>query len=195
MMSRHSKIMGITILALFVAICQQGCREDEPADVAEKVEQSSPQATSRRTVPTVKKGEYANDMERLSKLTEKVNKACRRHNVVVLGGGGGGVIGVDYGVFDRLGDDGAAVMIAEAIIAASMPKPQFQGQTVDQSKVLHGDEVAGSYIAAAGFGPDGFNEWLDADELSPIEQNGRNVPRQLRAEAFMRGYLSVAKQN
>lgn len=172
------------------ALCLQGCRKKEPASAAD-IRQDNKAAE-----PTLERAEYANDLDRLDQLTDRINRACRGSYVVVLGTGdpaiGGGLIGIDYALFDRLSDDGAAVLIAEAIAAKSKsPSPsQMQAQPSIERAVLQADEAVGRYIARAEFSSAGFAEWLKAKKLSVggLQQNG--VPEKMRIAAFMRGYAS-----
>jgi hypothetical protein len=165
----------------------QGCGQKEPTMVENPVPKELPSSN-----PDSLK--YANDLDRLSKLSDRINQVCRTSHVVVLGDdsvSAGGAIGVDYGLFDRLSDDGVAVLIAEAMAAKAKTLPHRQSKANAQRFVLQIDEAAGRYVAKAGFALDGFAEWLRAKKATAtgLEQNG--LPDSTRIGAFMRGYLSA----
>jgi hypothetical protein len=145
---------------------------------------------------TLERAEYANDLDRLEKLTGRIDRACRSSYLVVLGAGdssiSGGLVSVDYALFDRLSDDGAAVLIAEAIAAGpklSSPS-QMQAQGGVERAVLQADEAVGRYVARAGFSSSGFTEWLKAQKLSAFGMQQSGVSEKMRISAFMRGYTS-----
>lgn len=183
---RHILLRFCLVIALAVILYLPGCRKEEPA-----VYDSTPDEPAE---PAVKKVEYANDLDRLGLLTERLNRACRKSYVVVLGVEGsvegGGPVSVDYALFDKLSDDGAAVLIAEAIAARSRPSSQAPVQTDVSRVTLQADESVGRYIAGAGFSPDGFTEWLRAKDVSAVGPEQNSVPDEMRIAAFMRGYSS-----
>ena len=175
------------VCVLAAVLCLQGCRKKQPAGAGNP-------ASDKAAEPAPDRAEYANDLDRLDQLTERVNKACRGSHVVVLGAGdsavSGGLVSVDYALFDSLSDDGAAVLVAEAIAARSKSPSQMQTQADVRRVVLEGDEAVGRYIAKAGFSSAGFAERLNAEKLlaAGLQQNG--VPDEMRIAAFMRGYSS-----
>ena len=192
--SKFSQSMFCLMCTLVMALCQQGCRKKEPASAADIHDGSK--AADKATEPILKRAEYANDLDRLDQLTERINRVCRGSHVVVLGAGdsspGGGLISIDYTLFDRLSDDGAVVLIAEAI--AARPKPpspsQMQIPANIERDVLQNDEAVGRYIARVGFSSAGFSEWLKAKNSSTIGLQQNGVPEKMRIAAFMRGYMS-----
>jgi hypothetical protein len=136
--------------------------------------------------------QYANDIDRLNQLTDSVNRAFGRCYVTTLGAGGdspvaGGLVSVDYAVFDRLSDDGAAVLIAEAAVASRIASLQTQVVGNAHGVILRADESVGRCMARAGFKPEGFGEWLNA--RSSYDQKQDEPPESMRTSAFMRGYL------
>jgi hypothetical protein len=150
----------------------------------EKVVQSEP------TQP-----QYAHDLDRLGQLGERINRACRKSYAIVLGGsnpvGASGTVGIDYTLFDKLSDDGAAVAIAEAIAAKSERPSGIHAQTRKSERaVLRRDEAVGRYVARAGFGPSGFAEWLEAGKAFVAVSKKNNLPDSERIAAFTRGYSS-----
>lgn len=192
------------VCAFAVVLCPQGCRKVERASAADPASEMAPGSVrvdnpvnEKVAAPAPKRAEYANDLDRLAKLTEQVNRVCRIGFVVTFGTGdlapSGRVLTVDYALFDRLGDDGAAVLVAEAIEAAGPKQPSYlpTNSPGNNAKVLlESDEDVGRYVARAGFGPDGFAEWLMAKELSATGPQPGGVPEKMRIAAFMRGYQS-----
>lgn len=185
------------VCAAAVIICLCGCRKEGSSvdDSATcEIAESSPETVAE---PGVKRLEYANDLERLSQLTDRLNRACGGSYAVVLGGDDsgipGGLISVGYALFDRLSDDGAAVMIAEAMAAAGSGSAlRMQTQTGSREAILQTDEVVGRYIARAGFGSEGFIEWLNVKKaLSIAAVRADDVPDRARITAFMHGYSST----
>ncbi|MHC4867608.1 MAG: hypothetical protein ACYTEX_26355 [Planctomycetota bacterium] len=137
---------------------------------------------------------YTNDLDRLGKLSDRINGVCRGAHAVVLGDdstASGPVVTIDYATFDRLSDDGAAVLIAEAIVAKSVSPAERQTPANSQRHVLQIDETAGRYVAKAGFGADGFAEWLAVKKAVGAGLEENSLPDSLRVAAFMRGYLSA----
>jgi len=175
------------VFAITVLFCLEGCRKKEPAgESGEKSDKTAESGT--------KRAQYANDLDRLGQLSGKINRACKGSYVVVLGAGdsdaGGGLISVDYALFDKLSDDGAAVLIAESITTRFKSFSPTPVQTNIGRAVLQADEAAGRYIARTGFSPAGFVEWIRAKRLSAtsIQQSGES--EKMRIAAFMRGYSS-----
>ncbi len=187
-----SKLCLACILTMTLFL--QACRKEESASAADVPNDS--EATNKATEPALTRAEYANDLVRLDKLTERINRACRGSNVVVLGAGdsvtGSGIVSVDYALFDRLSDDGATVLIAEAVAArAKSPSPsQIQIHVNTENNILQTDEAVGRYIARAGFSSGGFAEWLNAKKSSVVGLQQNGVPEKMRIAAFMRGYSS-----
>jgi hypothetical protein len=175
-------------------ICIIGCREKETAVAADIAPDE--QDSNRAAEPGLKRAEYENDIDRLARLSERINRACRASYVVVLSAGEsamvGGTVTVDYTLFDKLSDDGVAVLVAEAIAAKSIPlsSSQMQIQTNTERVILQVDETAGRYVVKAGFRSAGFAEWLDAKKLSTMGLQEGRVPEKMRIAAFMRGYTS-----
>jgi hypothetical protein len=151
-------------------------------------------APLKAAAPAPAKAEYANDLDRLGQLTDRINTACRKSHVVLLGAagptGGGGPVSVDYALFDRLSDDGAAVLIAEAVTAKDQSPSQIQGHANAARAVLQSDEAAGRYVARAGFSSAGFCEWLEAGKAFVTDPRGDSLPQGARIAAFMWGYSS-----
>jgi len=139
---------------------------------------------------------YRDDLDRLTSITSRINDVLRSSYVVVFGDGRPGansdIISIDYALFDRLSDDGAAVQVVEAVLAVSDARsPGEHAGRVTSSEVLRVDELAGRYVAAAGFKPDGFSEWLRAQRDVSYGRADYSVPARMRAAAFMRGYISA----
>ena len=196
---RGSDLLRLCLLSVFTAVFSlAGCSSEEPAGkaAAAKDTAAASNSVSFSKAAGVERAQYANDLERLSRLTDRINRACRRSYVVVLGGdnsaAGGGVVSVDYAAFDKLSDDGAAVLIVEAIAAGSRSISQMQMQTQVniEREILESDEAVGGYVARAGFSSDGFTEWLGARTLSAGNRQQNSVPEKVRIAAFMRGYSS-----
>lgn len=144
---------------------------------------------------------YANDMERLQILTDRINNSIFGNYVVVFGntvGQQSNMLGVEYSLFDRLDDAGVAVMIAEAILSKrfeSEKKPLTTDRTqmdasLDENTICQIDLLAGKAVAKAGFGSEGFSKWLLAGSSQNIPGNFK-VPANIREANFMKGYLSV----
>lgn len=142
---------------------------------------------------------YKDDLGRLEELTGRINQACGRNYVAVLGLStqqAGNQIGIDYSMFGRLSDDGAAVLIASAIAAKSSPALALNKETPTEqeqlSSLLQQDQVTGFCVAKAGFSEKGFSEYLDSYNIF-VTDSELKVPTQLRLDAFLRGYNSVSK--
>lgn len=181
------------ICTLAMAFCLPGCRKKGPASAADIVDSSK--ATNTSTEPTLTRAEYANDLDRLDRLTERINRACRGSFVVVLSADdsadSGGLVSVDYALFDKLSDDGAAVLIAEAIASRSksLSPSQIQLHTNTENTILQADKAVGRYIARTGLSSAGFAEWLK-EKNSTMSLQKNSVPENMRIAAFMRGYTS-----
>lgn len=200
---RLSLLRLCLVCTLAMVLCVQGCHkqglacaDDSDGDRTTEAAKTGHPARDEAVQPALKKAEYANDIDRLNELTNRVNRACRGYYVVVLGTGGsnagGGLISVDYSLFDRLSNDGAAVLIAEAVVAGSRPPSGSEtGTRINNERfVLEADETVGRYIARAGFGQAGFAEWLKAKNLSDDGLQHNIIPEKMRIAAFMRGYSS-----
>lgn len=184
--------LGLSLCALVAAFCPlEGCRKTEFVGEVSKSSTHSKTAES-----DAEQARYANDLDRLGQLTDRVSRACRASYVVVLGvessAANSSLVSVDYALFDRLSDDGAAVLIAEAIAAKSMQPLEAQTQVNTNRMVLRADEAVGRYIAEAGFGSDGFAEWLKVKQIFAAGSQQNTVPERMRIAAFMRGYLSAS---
>lgn len=186
-MSSHRRgLLRLCLVAALAGIlCLPGCRKQKSAD--------DNSASDKPAEPVTKRAEYVNDLDRLGQLTERVNRACRGGYVTVLGADGStadGLVCVDYALFDKLSDDGAAVLIAEAIAARPKSTSQIQSQVSIERVILQADEAVGRYIARAGFSSGGFAEWLEVKKLSAAGSQQNGVPEKARIAAFMRGYSS-----
>lgn len=200
----RGRLMRLSLVCAFaVVFCLQGCRKGERAsagdpasDMAASSVRGDNPANEKVATPAPKRAEYANDLDRLAKITERINLASRASSAVTFGAGGstagGHVVSVDYSLFDRLSDDGTAVLIAVAIAAGSRPASSLQTEVQANTArmVLEADEAVGRYVARAGFGADGFAEWLMAKELSATGPQSGGVPEKMRIAVFMRGYQS-----
>ena len=193
----------LIICLLTTILCLQACTKQKAVAADKEVPEQI--TDSKEAVDLqVKKLSYANDIDRLNQITERINRACRKGHVVVLGGAGiagSDITSVDYALFDKLSDDGAAVLIAQAITEdKSQPSPQMQnpapGVTISNSgrDVLQRDEIVGSYIARAGFSSGGFAEWLWANKLLTSGPQQIVVSSEARISAFMRGYSLESKR-
>lgn len=188
---RYELLRLCLVCALAAGFCLEGCRKKE--------EQTSDDPVSDKpSEPETKRAEYANDLDRVGQLTEKINRACRGSYVVVLGAdavtASGSLVSVDYALFDRLSDDAAAVLIAEAIVASHKSLSQAQEQANSERDILQADEVAGRYIARAGFSSAGFAEWLEARKVLAANLQQNSLPESTRIAAFVRGYSSEPLQ-
>jgi hypothetical protein len=169
------------------AFCLQGCSKKEKQN-------SSNPANDKSSEPRTSRAEYTNDLDRLGQLTERINRACRGSHVVVLGAAGtnptGGVVSVDYASVDRLSDDAAAVMIAEAIVSNSKTATDVHTHANMAKVMLETDETVGRYVARAGLSSAGFAEWLEARKVLAPNLQQNSPPDSTRTAAFMRGYSS-----
>ncbi|MHC4867446.1 MAG: hypothetical protein ACYTEX_25520 [Planctomycetota bacterium] len=190
-MIRKYDLLTLLLALVVVTNCLlPGCGQKVPELANEPARQIIPSSN-----PDSSK--YTNDLDRLGKLCDRINSICRGAHVVVLGDdstASGPVVTIDYATFDRLSDDGAAVLIAEAIVAKSESPAERQALANRQRRALQIDETAGRYVAKAGFGSDGFAEWLAVKKTVSAGLEGNSLPDSLRVAAFMRGYLS-AKPN
>jgi len=138
---------------------------------------------------------YNNDLDRLTALTSRLNRASGSSFSTVFAiddtQTGQEMIGIDYALFDRLSDNGAAVLIAESIARKLIFPLRSTTEQRGFKTTLEVDEMAGVYLARAGFSVSGFSEWLKVgektDNLNTIE-----VPRKRRTDAFLNGYSSAA---
>ena len=185
-----------------VALCVQSCRERQsarshnPENRGVSEPPGAEPADHKISEPSVKRARYANDLDRLDQLTDRMNRACRGSHTVVFGGegslAGGGLVSIDYALFDKLSDDGAAVLIAEAIATKSELASSLQEQTQAniERALLEADELVGTCVARAGFSSAGFTEWLKARRISTTGPEWNRVPDNMRVAVFMRGYGS-----
>ena len=183
-------VIVAVVMGLFIMALSGGNSSDSslPAIAASGTEEAAP------------KPQYANDVDRLSRLSERLSRASGRWYSTVLGGSsqpaGGGLVSVDYALFDRLSDDGAAVLIAEAVFnarRASLANSSKPASVDSQRQILQADESVGRCMAKAGFKQDGFGEWLKARDLYSTQQD--EPPKSMRSSAFMRGYLMEQRRS
>lgn len=187
----YNQILLLT-LVIFTLVCPLGCRVKKTA----AQQQQTPELV-KTEMPKIDNHGYSNDIERINTISEKINKACRGNYLVILASEGsptaGNIVNIDYSVFDRLTDDGAAVLIAESIVAKSRPAlaAQLQKQADILKDCLSADETAGVYVGRAGFKSDGFSEWLEVNKTFTSSSQQLNVSKKVRTEAFMKGFVSV----
>jgi len=134
-----------------------------------------------------------NDLKRLGRIAGMINRAMKSSHVVALGGAGsaphGGLVSIDYALFDKLSDDGVAVLVAKEILTSSKLLLRPQGQGRIERGVLATDEAVGRCVARAGFRQTGFGEWLNIRKVSAAELQD-SLPESIRIAAFMRGYFA-----
>ncbi len=187
----EAKRFGYFVFFMVLLISAVGCRK-KPAN---QTAQGSSIALAKQTSQG---SNYANDAERLSKLSERINQSLGRSYAFTLGGQtntAGGLISIDYALFDRLSDDGVAVLLAQAVASNQIKKPSPQANpaiTASDREILDIDQVAGRIVAKAGFSSKGFIEWFKAGFLVLTNITGENIspviPYEARFAAFMRGY-------
>lgn len=197
---------GLAVVGLFSYFNRAGDSDISDREDKALVKQEQSQLSEHK--PSKEKSaeysKYSSDLERLNILSERVNRVLRANYVVVLGSSQtatGGCINIDYSLFDKLTDDAAAVLIAEAIEkskagAADNLNPLNQNQSNNNldKRILQIDETAGRTVAAAGFGSDGFTQWLESKEIFDLSYENR-VSNSQRLAAFMRGYILAKKQD
>jgi hypothetical protein len=182
---------------LFVtAVLLSGCKKDNSAEAqAETTVKESPKTNVQKT-PEVRK--HDDDQARLERIATALNRASGNTHSIIFGiddGTVGPLVAVDYALFDCISDNGVAVMIAEAMAQkVQLPRPQTMPNRlsigVQISEVLAADETAGRYVARAGFGSEGFAEWLGVRSLSVAGPREPDVAESMRTKAFMRGFLT-----
>ena len=195
-MSRSEKISVLlsvivaVVMGLFIMALSGGNSSDS----------SLPAIAASGTEEVASQPQYANDVDRLNRLSERLSRASDRWYSTVLGCGsqpaGGGLVSVDYALFDRLSDDGAAVLIAEAVFnakRASLANSSNPASVDSQRQILQADESAGRCMARAGFKHAGFGEWLKARDLYSTQQD--EPSKSMRSSAFMRGYLMEQRRS
>ena len=174
------KLLDISIILIVCCFCV-GCNEQAKSSSTEP--ESNKKQSQVKTVNALSEDNIGNDIERLSRITDKINHACRGAYIVVLGAdesAGSNMIAVDYQLFDSLSDDAVVVMIAEKIASRRM---QVKEADITERQILQIDELSGRIVASAGFKQSGFNQWLEKDSVT-----NQIVPQKSRLEAFMRGY-------
>lgn len=147
---------------------------------------------------TAQRPVYSNDVDRLEKISQRVNRAVGVQFAVVFGSGeefSPQVVAVDYAAFSRLDDAGVAAMIAEAMLKKAMPKRPTGGSNVQTqpqqiAEALRLDERAGYCVAQAGFEAEGFDRWLDIEASNTMNLFTASVSASQRKGAFMRGFLT-----
>lgn len=182
-----------TLLKLFLVyvlvFCLSGCPKEQTAE--DTVE------SNQRSESVDNENRYASDLDRLGRITERLNSTYRAGFVVVFGvdspAAGSNMVTVNYGLFDKLTDNGAAVLIAENIFTKLWIPNQRLTQSDIERDVLETDETVGRHIAKAGFDSSGFNEWLEAKKLFASGEQV-TVADKMRTDAFMRGYLSINRK-
>lgn len=181
------------IAGVHLAGCQGG-QQNAPMEAGTFSASAKTKMEPTSRVEPASTGQCVNDLERLSRITERMNRALRAPHVVTLGGAGsvlgGGPVGVDYAMFDKLSDDGVAVLVAQAIAARSKSPPKIRKPADIAKTVLERDETVGRYVARAGFGSAGFLEWLRPRRMSAAGRRQNTLPEDARVAAFMRGYSS-----
>lgn len=128
-------------------------------------------------------------------MTQRINKGIHKGIVTMFGNDGdmlpGNIISIDYAMFDKLDDDGVAVLIAEAIALKSIQPTQPGNNSITERDILKIDELAGRYVALAGFESSGFIDYLNNKISFNMDSSERLISGESRTGAFMRGYLSV----
>ena len=188
-------------LCLFLAVLLYGCQEGQQTQEFVADDYTGPvqiDVAGGMETPAANPV-YANDLDRLGKLSARINAACRSNYAVVPGANAsernGSIVSIDYGLFDRLSDDGVAVMIAEAIVykAPQGAPARSVSPTEHRQAVLSGDESAGRIVAMAGFGSGGFAEWLKENKFLTAGASSAHAPDSARQDAFLRGYLAESR--
>ena len=179
------------MVCIVLAVMSNGCStEDRLKDTSNQIQEADTRT------------EYANDLERLQILTDKINRTLYGNYVVVFGdvvNQQPNMVGVDYGLFDRLGDGGVVVMIAEAVLTKQFESEKKTVSTdpaqtdvgPDEKTIRQIDFQAGQIVAKAGFDSGGFSKWLLADSTQNTP-GSLKVASNIREASFMKGYLSVA---
>lgn len=173
----------IMLFALW-GVLYTGCSRKEPVKSSENF--VTEQIISEKQ--QVNGYETLRDIERLNKIAQTINQTIGSSNIVVFGDShiNNSVVAVDYALFERLSDDGVAVMVTNAIIQKKVKEEN--GMSIIYNR-LRGDEKVGEYIALAGYGSNGFKEWLEKVNLFSFESGQNPVfSSQRRIYAFLEGY-------
>jgi len=198
------------VLAVWLLCCFWGCGSRTPGSIGRDSASQQPptnEATDEiKTHPveevapadTVQLPVYSNDVDRLEKISQRVNRAMGVQFAVMFGSGEElppQVVSVDYAAFSRLDDAGVAAMIAEAMLKKAMPDSPTGGSNVQTgpqqiAQAVRLDERAGFCVAQAGFEAEGFDRWLDIEASKTMIPFAASVSVSQRREAFMRGFLA-----
>jgi hypothetical protein len=144
-----------------------------------------------------------NDIDRLTRISERYSRISGNQIAAIFGSSpssGTPFVSVDYGIFNRLSDDGVAVYIAEAFLRRNMnstesnPSPRVANPSSSRQSILENDEQVGRLMAKAGYRKEGFKEWLDTSSNLMTDSIVASLPSNLRESAFLRGYESVSTQ-
>ena len=215
MIFRTENIVSKSLVCfLSVALATLGCldNKDESSQKQEDAKSVSKDLSNEPTgrekervvIDNANHGGQTSDLQRLQNLTERLNLAKGSNYRVVFGlpnGSENTEIAVDYALFDRLSDDTVAVMIAEEIATReiipsfqpqSVPNPTT-GQILQRRDILRADEMVGRHLAAAGFGADGFRDWLENRNFLATAP-AIPVSANLRVEAFLKGFEAPGNQ-
>gem|GEM_PF-3313668 len=203
-------VFGLACFAMVVA-CTVGCHKSASEGITKKprntgtVKQSGNKqlAQKDRIKAQTGRSDCISDFERLQKLTDRLNKVNHSNYTVAFGSENNSDadspwIYIDYALFDRLNDDAVAAMIADTMATKSILR-DHKADTLNNSiervmqkdYTLQTDRIVGHHLAAAGFGAEGFGQWLQAKNLSAIAEPGQNhVLESKRIKAFTQGFLT-----
>jgi hypothetical protein len=145
-----------------------------------------------------------NDLDRLSQITERYCRKTGNQVVTIFGSvpsSGTSFISIDYGLFNRLSDDGVAVLLAQDHLQKHLIKSEINTPSNPppdplrlRRTMLEVDEQVGRQMAKAGFRKEGFKEWLDCSANWRMGEGTASLSSDLRESAFLRGYESVSTQ-
>ena len=146
----------------------------------------------------VQAGRQETDMDRLSRIQDRLRKVGLAEHAVIFGGeeqNNDSMVAIDYALFDQLSDDAVACMVAEAMLRQkSLRKvPQLPSSPLiselSESDISDIDFKAGLYLARAGFSSAGFTEWLEAEKHLPVPEGTMlQITDSQRSIWFMNGY-------
>ncbi len=182
-----------TLLLCSVFICGCSDKKGLPENKSE-----APHGGSRRDNFQLRDQGYANDIERLESITDRLRKAGLVGPIVAFGEQGQAteqLIMVDYTLFDSLTDDGVAVTIAEAMVKrilsvdASGSEVNNPTSILQTDKIMQIDALVGRYVARSGFAEKGFAEWLERNQELFTEAQEPRVAHDLRSKAFIEAYM------
>lgn len=155
-------------------------------------------------IPIVVGQSEQNDIDRLARITERYCRAAGSRVVAIFGSASSSnalFVSIDYGIFNRLSDDGVAVLLAQAFLYKNVMASEINtlGNLPPdplrlRRQVLDIDEQVGHQMAKGGFRTEGFKEWLECMANEIPEKGFESVSSNLREPAFLRGYESVSKQ-